>query len=234
VKATAFRNEANLDRYKAENQTVAGNANAAGDILKGAAIFCYTSRRDILMARIQEYQGQTEVGGPQRTREAKESDTGNIGDAFHSLGETISKTADKFQERIAEAEVSDLTAKMAQRHADITQGLDEALAQPGAEDDPDFASKFMEKYDAQMSDLTNSAKSPQAARYMEKANAMMPFAVPGERPPQSSASRRRASCSEHEHDDRLALNECDQQSQYRGQCSRHGGSRDRPPSFQHP
>jgi hypothetical protein len=39
VKATAFRNEANLDRYKAENQTVAGNANAAGDILKGAASF---------------------------------------------------------------------------------------------------------------------------------------------------------------------------------------------------
>lgn len=35
VKATALRNEANLDRYKAANQTVAGDYNAAGDILKG-------------------------------------------------------------------------------------------------------------------------------------------------------------------------------------------------------
>jgi hypothetical protein len=35
VKATAYRNEANLDRYKAQNQVVAGGYSAAGDILKG-------------------------------------------------------------------------------------------------------------------------------------------------------------------------------------------------------
>lgn len=35
VKANAYRNEANLDRYKAENQFVSGGSNAAGDILKG-------------------------------------------------------------------------------------------------------------------------------------------------------------------------------------------------------
>lgn len=37
VKATAYRNSANLDRYKAQNQIVAGNNNAAGDILRGVA-----------------------------------------------------------------------------------------------------------------------------------------------------------------------------------------------------
>lgn len=39
VKANAFRNQANLDRYKAQNQTVAGEYNSAGDIIKtGAAV----------------------------------------------------------------------------------------------------------------------------------------------------------------------------------------------------
>lgn len=125
------------------------------------------------MARIQEYQGQTEVAGPAQTREAKESDTGMIGESLHNLGNQISKTEEQLQERFADTEISHLTAKMAQRHADMTEALDSALAQPGAEDDPDFSQKFMTKYDQGMSDLANGTSSPQAAKYMEKANALM-------------------------------------------------------------
>jgi hypothetical protein len=125
------------------------------------------------MARIQEYQGQTEISGPAQTREAKEADTGNIGDAIHGLGNAVTKTGDMIEERVADAEVSHLTAKMAERHADMTKALDDALAQPGAEDDPDFAQKFMARYDDGMSDIANGAKSPKAAQYMEKANALM-------------------------------------------------------------
>lgn len=125
------------------------------------------------MARIQEYSGQTEISTPAATREAKEADTGNIGDSIHTLGGTISKVEEQIQERAADAEVSHLTAKMAQRHADMTEALDTALAQPGAEDDPNFAQKFMTQYDAGMSDLTNGTSSSKAGQYMEKANALM-------------------------------------------------------------
>lgn len=125
------------------------------------------------MAQIHEYTADTQVSGPDQTRQARTADTGDVGSSIERLGNSLSQAEKAISDRNAQAEVSDLSAKMSARQADLTQSLEDTVNAPGAGSDKDLSSKFMAQYDEQMSDLVDNTKSTRAQQYMEKANAAL-------------------------------------------------------------
>lgn len=122
--------------------------------------------------RIHDYTADVNPSGPLDLRQAREADTGGVGNALANLGNTVSQVGQQIHQRDAQSEVSDLTADMAQAHADLTTGLADTIksADPS---DPNVASKFMDQYDEKMGDIGDNLETPEAQRTFAKMNASM-------------------------------------------------------------
>jgi hypothetical protein len=124
------------------------------------------------MPLIREYTADAAVGGPMETRQARPADTGEIGNSLSRLGGVVNEVGEQIHKREAQSEISDLTAKMAKAHADLTNGLDSTLT--GADPtDGKISENFMQSYDDQMDELGSNIQTPEAQRYFERANAQM-------------------------------------------------------------
>lgn len=124
------------------------------------------------MPLVHEYAPDAPVAGPFNTRQARDLDTGNVGNALSRVGTQISDIGSQIHQRDAQSEISDLTAKMAAAHADMTDGLNDTLqkADPG---DKTVADNFMQNYDDKMGELGDNLSTPEAQSYFQKANAQM-------------------------------------------------------------
>lgn len=120
---------------------------------------------------VREYEADVNPAGPTDTRQARDMDTGNVGNALSRVGAQISDIGEQVHKRDVQSEITDITAKMAQAHAELSDGLDNTLKSKGAADDPDLATKFMQGYDDRMNDIADSATTPEAQQYFERANA---------------------------------------------------------------
>lgn len=121
---------------------------------------------------VREYNPDIQPAGPFETRQARDMDTGETGRALARLGDTISNVGSEIQQRDAQNEITDISAKLATAHAQFTDQLTDSL-QNGDPNDRDFANKFMQNYDNQIASIGDSATTPQARRYFERMNAQM-------------------------------------------------------------
>lgn len=124
------------------------------------------------MAIIREYQPDTNPSGPFETRQARDMDTGNVGGAMEHVGTGLEQLGDTLHRRDVQNEISDISARLSSAHAKFTDDLHDTLktADPA---DGTISSKFMEKYDDQMSDVGGKLSTPEAQRYFQRANAQM-------------------------------------------------------------
>lgn len=122
--------------------------------------------------RIHDYTADVNPSGPLDLRQAREADTGGVGNALATLGNTVSQVGQQIHQRDAQSEISDLTADMAQAHADQTIALSDTIknADPA---DPNVASNFMDKYDESMGNIGDNLETPEAQSYFSKMNAHM-------------------------------------------------------------
>lgn len=121
--------------------------------------------------RIQEYNPTAEVAGPFQTRQARDLDTGNAGGALSRIGASIEDIGGEMHKHDAQSEISNLTVQMSAAHANLTNDLQTALTAPEAGNNKDLATDYMQKYDDTMSDIGNTASTPEAQKYFQEQNA---------------------------------------------------------------
>lgn len=121
---------------------------------------------------VREYEADVNPAGPTETRQARDMDTGNVGGALSRVGAQIADLGGQIHQRDVQNEVSDLSAKLAAAHEQFTDDLKNTLnnADPN---DKSISDKFMQNYDDQMSEISDSVSTPEAQRYFERANAQM-------------------------------------------------------------
>ncbi len=125
------------------------------------------------MAQIHEYTAGTQVAGPTDTRQARVADTGDVGQALSQVGNSLERTAQQLDDWKANSEISDLSVKIAAKHADLNAQLEKAQLAKGAGSDQEFSAKFMASYDEQMSEIVNNTTTGKAGRFAAKQNAEM-------------------------------------------------------------
>ncbi len=125
------------------------------------------------MAQIHEYTAGTQVAGPTDTRQARVADTGDVGQALSQVGNSLERTAQQLDDWKANSEISDLSVKIAAKHADLNAQLEKAQLAKGAGSDQEFSAKFMASYDEQMSQIVNNTTTGKAGRFAAKQNAEM-------------------------------------------------------------
>lgn len=121
---------------------------------------------------VREYAADAAPSGPMTTRQARNADTGNIGSALAQFGETAQRTGDLMKKRDGQAEVSSLSAQLAEAHADSTNALDETF-QNADSNDRTVGDKFMDSYDDRMGQISDQITTPEGRAYFEKANTAM-------------------------------------------------------------
>lgn len=121
---------------------------------------------------VHEYTADANVPGASETRQAREADTGFVGNALQGLGNAVSGAGAQVQKRAAQSEITDLNAKMSQAHADFTGNLDDTLmnSDPG---DKNISDDFMQDYDDKMGEISDSLTTPEAQAYFRRSNAQM-------------------------------------------------------------
>lgn len=120
---------------------------------------------------IQEYSAGTGPAGPADMRQAREADTGFVGSSIARAGEAVSGVSEMLHKKVAQDEVSSLSAKMAEAHVGLSQGLDVALH--NAKDGEDVTGNAMQSYDDQMSKLSDGISTPEGRHYFNQINGQM-------------------------------------------------------------
>ncbi|UOF83101.1 hypothetical protein [Caudoviricetes sp.] len=118
------------------------------------------------MPRIQEYNPQARTGGAIDQRRI-EGD-GGVGAALQGLGKAVSTVGEVVYKRAEQAEVSNLSAKMASAHADFTNDFAQRLKDPKYVGDANFANKFIEDFDNHMSKLRDEVSTNRGQEYFDK------------------------------------------------------------------
>lgn len=121
---------------------------------------------------VREYTANVEPTGPDQTRQARDLDTGNVGNAVANLGNTISTVGKQLQQRDAQAEITQTMAAMSQAHVDTAQDLDDTM-QNADPYDRTITEKFTDRYDDRMADIGDNLQTPQAQQYFARANSEM-------------------------------------------------------------
>ena len=121
---------------------------------------------------VHDYTADTAPGGPLDLRQAREADTGGVGNALANLGNSVTQTGQAIQQHEAQAEVSDVQAKISQANADFTVGLDQTF-QNADPDDKTVADQFMQSFDDKMGEIGDNLSTPEAQAAFQKANSQM-------------------------------------------------------------
>jgi hypothetical protein len=133
------------------------------------------------MARIKEYNLQTNAAGPERKPEATQADTGNIGAAIANLGGQIGDAATLLDRRQGQAEVADISAKLSKVHADYTTKLQETLQKATPEDldagtprgapgSVSITNRFMGEFDKSLEDIGGQTSTRAGREYFQKSS----------------------------------------------------------------
>lgn len=109
------------------------------------------------MPIIREYVSRAEVPGPVGARRASAEDF-DIGRGLAAFGNGVSSVSEALYKRAEQNEISDLSAKVADANARLTNDWRERLknADPN---DTELANKFMEDYDSQMQKLGENVQT---------------------------------------------------------------------------
>lgn len=123
------------------------------------------------MPKINEYNSRVDVAGAANGRKiyAEEIDTGRD---MRRLGAGLTDLGEGIQKRVAQSEVSDLTAKMAETKSQYDTYLKETLrtAKPG---DPNVAQNFMTKLDEHVAKLGEGLSTREAQLYFNQSSAAL-------------------------------------------------------------
>lgn len=122
------------------------------------------------MAKIEQYNYQTEAAGPVEGQRETAETTGYVGKAIETLGDTGTAANSMIMQRKAQAEVSDVAAKAARTMGDLTVALRKGAQNPG--DNPqEFAQNFLQNAQDQISDIGSDASTRQGHNLATKLQA---------------------------------------------------------------
>ncbi len=124
------------------------------------------------MAQIRQYNSQVRSPGPVQSRRLDNSDVAPIGRAISELGNTITNAAKTIEQRDGQDEVSGLTAKMAENHAQYTNKLRDNLrtADPS---DRELTNKFLADYDQNMEKMSEGVQTVAGRQYFNERRSQM-------------------------------------------------------------
>lgn len=124
------------------------------------------------MGNIRSYTSQVRAPGPVGGRRLDNSDLAPMGRAVQNLGNSAINAAETINKRLAQDEVSDLTAKMSAVHADFTNRLRDKVnsADPG---DREFTGKFLDEFDKHLEQYQDNIQTADGRQFLTVRMAQM-------------------------------------------------------------
>lgn len=121
------------------------------------------------MPKINEYLPGTRASGPVDRPKATADDFGGGGKGLMAVGQAVSGVGELMQKRQEQTEVSDLTVKMSQAHAEWTANVQEKMrtAKPG---DATLVEGFQNDYDAYMEKVSEGISTPAGRNYFNESS----------------------------------------------------------------
>lgn len=124
------------------------------------------------MAKIDAYELKTDAAAPSAGRAMTAQDFGGVSEGMRQVGGAIQQTAEVIDKRASQAEVSSLSAKLAEAQMSFSKELNETLAKADPAD-REVAAKFMQSYDERMAKVGEDLSTNSGRLFYEKASAEM-------------------------------------------------------------
>jgi hypothetical protein len=124
------------------------------------------------MPRIKEYSPQVTPTDPQVSYRPSGDDVGGVAGGFARAGAGLADAGEYLFRRAEQAEVSDVSKKLADMHAEFTTQLDESIRKP-SKDGTNLVTNLLQKYDDKLDEVRDGVSTPAGANHLKSGGAQL-------------------------------------------------------------